>query len=570
MSVSNTIKNKRKVSVSSNGMSKKTHKYIFVVGGVISGVGKGVTTSSIAKILQARGLTVTAMKVDPYVNVDAGTMNPTEHGEVFVLDDGDETDQDMGNYERFLDTTLTSMNYMTTGRVYQSVIQKERNLEYKGKCVQVVPHIPQEVIKRIKKAAQKANADVTVIEVGGTAGEYENILFVEAIRMLKAENSNNVFIAMVSYLPTPSKVGEMKTKPTQHAVRALNSAGIQPDIIVARSSVSIDKRRKEKIATFCNVSPGNVISAPDVESIYDIPLNFEKDKIGDIISEKLNLKKSRSKAGLNEWKKFVKRTHSAKSEVSIAVIGKYFDTGDFVLSDAYISVIEAIKHSSIHLGRKPKIDWLNATDFENDVSKLGELKNYDGILVPGGFGERGIEGKIKVIEYARKNKIPYLGLCYGMQLLVIEFARNVAKMKDANTIEIDPNTKYPVIDIMPDQKKKLEEKDYGGSMRLGAYPAVLEKDTIAMEAYGSKRISERHRHRYEVNPEYVEQLKKKGLVFSGTSPDGTLMEIAELSRENHPFFLATQFHPEFQSRPLSPHPIFTAFIKAGIMLKKKK
>jgi CTP synthase len=547
---------------------KKNHKYIFVVGGVISGVGKGITTSSIAKILQARGFTVTAMKVDPYVNVDAGTMNPTEHGEVFVLNDGLETDQDMGNYERFLNITIPGINYMTTGRVYESVIQRERNLEYKGKCVQVVPHIPQEVIRRIKEASQKSHTDVTVVEIGGTAGEYENILFVEAIRMLKTENPDDVFIAMVSYLPTPSKVGEMKTKPTQHAVRALNSAGIQPDIIVARSEMPLDKKRKEKIAVFCNVKPGHVISAPDVESIYDIPLNFEKEKVGDIISDKLKLKKNRKKTDLSEWKKFAKCSHTAKKEINIAVIGKYFDTGDFVLSDAYISVIEAIKHASYHIGRKPKMDWLNAVDYEKGSKKLKELKKYDGILVPGGFGERGIEGKLNVIEFTRKNKIPYLGLCYGMQLLVIEFARNVAKMTDANTIEIDPNSKYPVIDIMPDQKTKLEEKDYGGSMRLGAYPAVLEKDTIAYKAYNNRRISERHRHRYEVNPKYVERLKKKGLVFSGTSPDGELMEIAELPRGKHPFFLGTQFHPEFKSRPLHPHPIFVEFIKAGIKGKK--
>jgi len=542
---------------------KKNRKYIFVVGGVISGVGKGVTTSSIGKILQARGLTVTAIKIDPYVNVDAGTMNPTEHGEVFVLIDGDETDQDMGNYERFLDTTLTGINYMTTGRVYQTVIKKERNLDYKGKCVQVVPHIPLEITRRIKNASEKADADVTVIEIGGTVGEYENILFLEAARMMHIKDPESVMFVMVSYLPIPSKVGEMKTKPTQHAVRILNGTGIQPDFIVARSEQAIDKKRREKIATFCNVAPGDVISAPDVESIYDVPINFEKGKLGDRILNKLGIKPKTKQADLNSWKRFVAKSKGATEEVNIAIVGKYFDTGDFVLSDAYLSVIEAIKHASYSLGRKPNISWLNAVDFEKGGASLKKLSKFDGILVPGGFGERGIEGKLNVVRYARENKIPYFGICYGMQLLVIEFARNVLGLKDANTAEINPEAEDVVIDIMPDQKKKLEEKDYGGSMRLGGYPAVLKEDSIAGEAYGVSEVMERHRHRYEVNPKYIESIEKEGLVFSGKSPDGKLMEIVELPRSEHPFFLGTQFHPEFQSRPLSPHSIFVEFIKAA-------
>ncbi len=541
---------------------KKARKYIFVVGGVISGVGKGVTVSSIGKILQSRGLTVTAIKIDPYVNVDAGTMNPTEHGEVFVLQDGDETDQDMGNYERFLETTLTRVNYMTTGRVYQDVIRKERNLEYGGKCVQVVPHIPLEVIARIKKATEKANADVTVIEIGGTAGEYENILFLEAIRLLRTEKPNDVLTVMVSYLPIPSKVGEMKTKPTQHAVRALNTAGIQPDIIIARSQTPLDDRRKEKIATFCNVRAEDVISAPDVESIYEVPINFERDELGKNILRKLDLHPR--KKDLHQWRRFVSRIKSAKKAVRIAVVGKYFDTGDFVLSDSYLSVIEAIKYSAYGLGRKPELHWLNSVDFEKNPRKLKELSKYDGVLVPGGFGSRGIEGKIKVIEYVRRHKIPYLGLCYGMQLLVIEYARNVLGLRGAHTTEVDPKSKYPIIDIMPDQKKKLVDKDYGGSMRLGAYPAHITKGTVAREAYKKEMVSERHRHRYEVNPEYIEKLEKRGLVFSGKSPNGVLMEIAELPKTKHPFFLGTQFHPEFLAHPLNPHPLFTAFIKAAI------
>ena len=544
-------------------MAKKNRKYIFVVGGVISGVGKGVTTSSIAKILQARGLSVTAMKIDPYINVDAGTMNPTEHGEVFVLADGDETDQDMGNYERFLDTTLSRDNYMTTGRVYQTVIQRERNLDYKGKCVQVVPHIPLEIIRRIKRASEKADADITVIEIGGTVGEYENILFLEAARMMHIKEPENVLFVMVSYLPIPNKVGEMKTKPTQHAVRTLNGTGIQPDFIIARSEQPLDKKRRDKIAIFCNISADDVISAPDVESIYDVPVNFEKGKLGDKILVKLHLSPDKKEADLTSWKRFVARSKAVKDEVHIAIVGKYFDTGDFVLSDAYISVIEAIKHASYKLGKKPVLSWLNAVDFEKGGANLKKLAKFDGILVPGGFGERGIEGKLNVIRYVRENGIPYFGLCYGMQLLVIEYARNVVGLNDANTAEINPDAEHVVIDIMPDQKKKLLEKDYGGSMRLGAYPARLSKGTIAHKAYGADTISERHRHRYEVNPEYVEKLEAVGLVFSGRSPDGTLMEIAELPRDKHPFFLATQFHPEFQSRPLSPHPLFVEFIKAA-------
>lgn len=547
---------------------KKDRKYIFVVGGVISGVGKGVTTSSIAKILQGRGLVVTALKVDPYVNVDAGTMNPTEHGEVCVLSDGYETDQDMCNYERFLGVTLTQLNYMTTGSIYQKVIRRERNLEYKGRCVQVVPHIPQQVIEQIEKAAEKADADVTVIEIGGTVGEYENILFLEAARMMRIKYPKGVMVVMVSYLPVPAKVGEMKTKPTQHAVRALNSAGIQPNIIIARAPVPLDKKRKEKISTFCNVLPEHVISAPDVESIYDIPVNFERDHISDAIIDTLGLRDRVTGSDLVEWRKYVQKIKGLTDEVHIAIVGKYFDTGDFVLSDAYISVIESIKFSAYAQNRKPVISWLNAVDFE-DRKNLKKLQKYDGVLVPGGFGERGIEGKLNVIQYVRERMIPYFGLCYGMQLLTIEYARNVLGLKQANTTEIDPKSPDPVIDIMPDQRKKLEEKDYGGSMRLGSYIAKLKKGTIAREAYKSDEISERHRHRYEVNPEYVERLEQAGLVFSGVSPDGTLMEIAELPKTVHPFHLGTQFHPEFQSSPFKPHPLFSAFIKAAIERKKK-
>jgi CTP synthase len=541
---------------------KQNKKYIFVVGGVISGVGKGITTSSIGKILQARGFNITAIKIDPYVNVDAGTMNPTEHGEVFVLKDGDETDQDMGNYERFLSTTLTKLNYMTTGRVYRTVIENERNLKYKGRCVQVVPHIPQEVVSRIKKASSKAGADITVVEIGGTVGEYENILFLESIRMLKAECPGDVAVIMVSYLPTPPKVGEMKTKPTQHATRLLNGAGIRPNVIIARSEIPLDKKRKDKISLFCNVGSRHVISAPDVESIYDIPINFEKDKLGDIILEELNIDFRKKKTDLIKWRKFVSRIKKLKNEVHIAIIGKYFDTGNFVLSDSYISIIEAVKYSAYSVGKKPVIHWLSASKFE-DKKNLKSLNKYDGILVPGGFGERGIDGKLNVIKYAREHKIPYFGICYGMQLMVVEFARNILGMKSANTKEVNPKARDLVIDIMDEQREKLDKKDYGGSMRLGSYTAILSKDTIARGAYGKRRIEERHRHRYEVNPKYIDVLQDSGLIFSGKSPNGMLMEIAELPRNEHPFFLGTQFHPEFQAYPYNPHPIFTEFIKAS-------
>ncbi len=549
---------------------EKQCKYIFVIGGVISGVGKGVAASSIARILQDRGQKVTAIKVDPYINLDAGTMNPTEHGEVFVLDDGDECDQDMGNYERFLGINLSRINYMTTGRVYQTVIEKERNLEYAGKCVEVVPHIPLEVIRRIELARDNAGADVVVIEIGGTVGEYQNMLFLEAARMMKIKHRRDVFFVMVSYLPIPSKVGEMKTKPTQYAVRTLNASGIQPDIIIARSVMPLDDRRKEKLSMFCNLPPENIISAPDVDSIYDIPLNFEKEGLGDMICDVVDMKcEPTGGEGYNKWRKFAKATHSAKENLNIAIIGKYFNTGDFTLSDSYLSVIEAVKYSAYTQGRKPVLTWISAVDYEKDPKKLKELSKYDGIIVPGGFGSRGVEGLIMAVSYARTNKIPYFGLCYGMQLMVIEYARNVLKYKDANTREINPNGDHLVIDVMEDQKDKIENKKMGGTMRLGAYDAVLKKGSIAYKSYGKDLISERHRHRYEVSNVYRSDIEKAGLIFSGLSPDGHLAEIAELPTSVHPFFLGTQFHPEFKARPLDPHPLFSAFVKACVINKKK-
>lgn len=536
------------------------HRYIFVVGGVLSGVGKGTTTASVGMLLKDKGYNVTAIKVDPYVNVDAGTMNPVEHGEVFVTIDGDETDQDIGNYERFLDTDITSLNYMTTGRVYQSVIQRERNLGYKGKCVSVVPHVPLEVIGRIKKAAEKAQADITLIEIGGTVGEYENILFLEAARMMKLAEPENVQFILVSYLPVPSSIGEMKTKPTQHAVRTLNGTGIQPDFIVARSDKKIDKARRQKLSVHCNMSDEDIIAAPNVDSIYEVPLMFSRDNFAEKILGKFGMKDHNGE--LVAWRNMVKIIKSTEKEDNIAVVGKYFSSGDFVLSDAYVSVIEALKHASWAQKRKPVLTWVNSEVFEEDSDRLKELDQYDGILIPGGFGSRGVEGKIKVIEYARTNTIPYFGICYGMQLAIVEFARNVCGLQEANTAEINPDTENPVVHVLPEQASHLAEEKYGGTMRLGTYTCHIGEGTKAHDAYGVAEVVERHRHRYEFNNAYRERFAEQGLVFSGINVKRDLVEIVELPE--HPFFVGVQFHPEFQSRPLSPHPMFVAFVKASI------
>lgn len=527
----------------------------------MSGVGKGITVASIGKILSARGFKVNLVKIDPYLNVDAGTMNPTEHGEVFVLDSGLETDQDMGNYERFLDCNLGPENYMTSGMVYRSVIERERSLGYNGKFVEAIPHVRDEIITRIKRAAKVSGSDISVVEIGGTIGDFQNALFIEAARVMNLENPNGVIFVMVSYLPVPATIGEMKTRPTQHAVRALNSYGIQPQIIVARSAMAMDHKRKEKLAIWCNVKPENIISAPDIKSIYDVPLNFERDGLSNNLLKLLHLKAKQT--DMQSWRRMVARMKNVKEETRVAVVGKYFKTGDFVLSDVYISIIESLKHAAGSVSKKLTIEWLDSGDYENNGSKLGELKQYDGVLVPGGFGERGVEGKIRVIQYAREQSIPFLGLCYGMQLAVVEFARHVVKLKGAHTTEINQKTKYPVIDILPEQKKNLNEHNMGGSMRLGAYPAWIKEGTLAHSFYKQSQISERHRHRYEVNPDYVAALEKAGLVFSGRSPDGRLMEIVELPKSKHPFFLGTQFHPEFKSTPLHPHPLFVAFLQAA-------
>ncbi len=556
----------------------KKHKYIFVVGGVMSGVGKGIASSSIGKILQSKGFKVNPVKVDPYLNVDAGNMNPTEHGEVFVLDSGLETDQDMGNYERFLELDLDSDDYMTSGMVYKYVIDKERALGYRGKCIEAIPHITDEIIRRWKKSSDAHESDVSLVEIGGTIGDYQNILFIEAARILKIKHPQDVMFIMVSYLPVPGSLGEMKTRPTQNAVRQLNSYGVQPDMIIARGTHPLDAKRKEKIAFSCALPPENIISAPDIKSVYDVPLNFEKDKISSVILKTLHMRTKAHNGELAEWKRFVDKRTKAKHELKIAVVGKYFDTGDYVLSDAYVSVIEAVKFSSYWKDARTELTWINSKDFEAHPERIQELSQFDGVIVPGGFGESGIEGIIMAIQYARVHKIPYLGLCYGMQLAVIEYCRNVIGWSDAHTAEINPKASHVVIDIMPDQKKLLEDGKYGATMRLGAYPAVLKKGTHAERAYqscgavanesGITEISERHRHRYEVNPQYSAEIERSGLVFSGTSPDGMLMEIAELPVSEHPFFLGTQFHPEFKARPLHPHPLFTEFIKACLKSKK--
>ncbi len=532
----------------------------------MSGVGKGIATASIGTILQSKGFSVSLIKADPYLNVDAGTMNPVEHGEVFVLDSGLETDQDMGNYERFLNKDMPHENYMTNGMVFKSVIDRERALGYGGKCVEPVYHVTEEILNRIAHSVKKTGAEFTIVEIGGTIGEYQNAIFLEAARLLKLRNPKNVMFVMVSYLPVPPSIGEMKTKLTQNAIHQLNSYGIQPDIIIARSEVPVDQRRKEKIAVATGVVSENIIAAPDIKSIYDVPVNFERDGLSDRIFECFGVK-PRSK-DLVEWRKFVAKSSSAKKKLKLAVIGKYFDTGDFVLADAYVSVIEAIKFSSYWEGARPELHWINAKEYETGKRKVSELKGFDGVIVPGGFGSTGVEGIMSAIKFVRENKIPYLGLCYGMQLAVIEYARNVAKLKGAHTTEVNTNSPHPIVGIMSEQKDKLANGNYGGSMRLGSYPAVLESGSLAQKAYKAVNIKERHRHRYEVNPEYVSKLTASGLKFSGVSPDGKLCEIAELPTSVHPFFLATQFHPELKARPLSPHPLFTAFVKASLKGKR--
>ncbi|MBI2598752.1 CTP synthase [Candidatus Curtissbacteria bacterium] len=531
-------------------------KIIFVSGGVISGIGKGIATSSIALLLKSRGFSVTAIKADPYINVDAGTLNPIEHGEVFVLDDGMECDQDLGNYERFLEQNLNATSYMTTGQIFKSIIDRERALGYEGKTVEFFQHPPEEIIARIYKCARASSAEIVVFEVGGTVGEYQNMLFLEANRLLKLAHPRDVLHVHLTYLPIPSSIGEMKSKPAQMSIHQLASSGIAADFVLARSQVAVDAKRKEKIAIACGLAPDDIISAPDVESIYQVPLNFENQELSDKILKKLFLKPK--KTDLSDWKVMVNSTLTAKKSLKIAMVGKYFSTGDFTLSDAYLSVIESIKHAAAQNDVKPKMVWIDSTEIEEKGTKI--LEGYDGIVVPGGFGARAVEGIIQSIQFAREKKIPYFGLCFGMQLAAIEFARSVCGMEGAHTTEIEPETQYPIIHIMESQIEKLEKQDLGGTMRLGAWDFKAKAGTKFAKAYGKLEGSERHRHRYEFNNDYRDIFEKNGMQIAATTTDGNLVEALEL--KNHPFFVGVQFHPELKSRPLHPHPLYAAFMKA--------
>lgn len=544
-------------------------KYIFISGGVISGLGKGITASSIALLLKSAGFKVAPIKADPYLNMDAGTMNPIIHGETFVTEDGLETDQDLGHYERFIDENLTKLNYMTAGQVYLSVLERERRLEYGGICVETIPHIPQEIIRRLKLLAEKTKVDFVIVEIGGTVGEYQNAMFLEAAREMILQQPENILNIHVAYLPLPPSLGELKSKPVQMSVREMHIAGVKPDIIIGRAVKEIDKARKQKIATFCGVSENDVFSNPDMPSIYQVPEYLESQGLTERILDKLKLK--RRSSNLSKWHIFNQKILSAKKKIKIGVVGKYFRSGDFSLEDSYVCVIEAIKQASWWNGILPEITWIDSLDVEkNGDSEM--LSNYDGLIVPQGWGSRGIEGKISTASYARKNRIPYLGLCFGMQLACVEFARNVCNMKDANSEEVNPQTPYPIIHIMPNQKDYLEKKQYGATIRLGAWPCKLMKGSQIYDAYQKwsqlgictqyklPEIMERHRHRFEFNTKYKKVFEGKGMLFSGISPDGLLVEAIEIP--DHPFFIGTQFHPEFKGRPLNPHPLFLEFIVA--------
>jgi CTP synthase len=547
-------------------------KLIFVTGGVISGLGKGITTASTALLLKSAGYKVSVLKADMYLNVDAGTMNPLEHGEVFVTEDGVETDQDIGNYERFLDRNLSEINYMTMGQVYYNVLMRERELGYDGKCVQGHIHIPEEITRNILAAAEKDDVDILLIEVGGTVGEYQNVMFYEAMRRLKQKYPNNTHIIHLVYLMTPGFLGEMKSKPAQTSIYELYKLGLQPDFVVCRSENPVDEKRRNTIAFNTGVRQDHIIAAPDVDTVYKIPLILEEQNLLEKLLNQIGLD-FKGNGEMDKWKEMVTRTEQAKSRTRIAIVGKYFNSGDFSLEDSYVCVIEAVKHAAWSQDVRPEIVWFNAEDLE-DLQKEKQvkdtLKTFDGIIVPQGWGSRGVEGKIKTVQFARENKIPYLGLCFGMQMAVIEFARNVLGLEKANSEEVDQNTPHPVIHVMPDQKEYLEKNNYGGTIRLGAWPCKLKPRTLLQKAYEKAEdrvenglVQERHRHRYEVNDSYKKQLEEAGLVISGTSPDGMLTEAVELPADNHPFFVATQFHPEYKSRPLNPHPIFEAFIKAS-------
>jgi CTP synthase len=529
-----------------------TTKYVFVTGGVVSSLGKGITAASLGRLLKNRGLKVSIQKFDPYLNVDPGTMSPYQHGEVFVTEDGAETDLDLGHYERFIDESLSQSNNVTTGRVYWSVISKERRGDYLGGTVQVIPHITNEIKERVYKVAEEKDIDVVITEIGGTVGDIESLPFLEAIRQVKYEvGRENVCFIHVTLVPFLGKAGELKTKPTQHSVKELRSIGIQPDIIVCRSEKELSQDLKNKIGLFCNIDGRSVIQNLDAENLYEVPLMLRKEGLDTLVCEKLNL--PCTDIDNNEWIDMVSRLKNLKKNVKIALVGKYVE-----LHDAYISVVEALDHGGLHNDASVDIHWVDAGNVrEENVEEL--LNDSDGILVPGGFGDRGVEGKIEAIKYARENKIPFFGICLGMQCAVIEFGRNVLGYKAANTSEINPETLYPVIDLMPDQKN-IDEK--GGTMRLGAYPCKLSGSTFSQKAYGEEMIYERHRHRYEFNNEFRSAMSEAGLVIAGVSPDERLVEIVEIN--DHPWFVGVQFHPELKSRPNRPHPLFVDFIKASL------
>jgi CTP synthase len=554
-------------------MTDKKYKYIFVSGGVISGLGKGVTAASIGLLLKAAGYKVAILKCDPYVNVDAGTIRPQEHGEVFVTEDGIETDQDLGHYERYINENLTRAHYVTTGQIYQEVIRKERNFEYEGEDVEVVPHVPEEMIRRFKQAGKASNADIVIIEIGGTVGEYQNILFLEANRIMKMREKEDVVHVHVGYLPTPPSIGEMKSKPVQISVRLLNQTGIQPDFLVGRATKHLDKKRKERISLFCNIDIGNIISNPYLKTTYEVPLVFKKQNFDKKILDKFHLPAKKTKL-FAEWQKMVKKIKKANKKIKIAMAGKYQTVGDYVLPDAYVCVIESIRHACWQYGYQPEIVWIDTEELESNPKLIKQLKEVDGVIIPQGWGSRGVEGKIKVAQYARVNKIPFLGLCFGMQIAAIEFARNVLKLKNANSQEVDPKTPHPIIHIMPDQEKYLKKRQYGGTIRLGGWPCKINPKASLSHFYLNNSVKnliikkkpliviERHRHRYEFNNKYKNLFNKKGIIVAGTSPDNKLVEAIELKKNNHPFYLGVQFHPEYKSRPLNPHPIFMEFIKA--------
>lgn len=532
-------------------------KFIFVSGGVISGLGKGITTASIGLLFQASGLKVSPVKCDMYLNIDAGTMNPLEHGEIFVTDDGTETDQDLGHYERFLNSPLSKENYITGGQIYQRVLEKERALEFAGKCVDAYLYIPQEIIRRIEEAGK--GSEIVLVEFGGTIGEYQNVMFFEAARRMKIKYKDDVLFIHVGYLPIPPSIGEMKTKPLQQSIWELHSHGIQPDIVICRSEKPIDNRRKEKIAYAATLEVADIFSNPDLPSVYEVPLFLENQGLSKRILKKLNLRpKSQD---LTAWKRLVKKIGKVKKEVRIAIVGKYYSSGDFSLKDSYVSVVEALSHAAWANDAESEIIWIDSEKLEkySPSRLLSTFRQVGGIIVPQGWGSRGVEGKIKAVQFARENKIPYLGLCFGMQMAVIEFARNVLGLKGANSTEVNPKTRYPVIHIMPEQKKYLTKHQYGGTIRLGAWPCRVLPGTKLSQTYGrSGIISERHRHRYEFNNQYRQKFAKAGMRISGISPDGKLVEAVEIP--GHPFFVGTQFHPEYKSSPLSPHPLFTEFI----------